>query len=116
MSKIEYVEVSAKTVELAVTVAMEELGVDDPDLVTVDVITEPSAGLLGLGGQAALVRVKKTGEPSTAQAGSLGPESVENEPENSAKPSVAVADTDTVEDQMSSEELVEQAKKWTNRP
>jgi spoIIIJ-associated protein len=58
---VEYVEieVKAKTVDLAVEAAMQELGVEDRDEIDVQVITEPVKGFLGMGGQDAVVRVKR---------------------------------------------------------
>lgn len=53
------IEVRAKSVDLAVEAAMQELGVSDPDEVEVQVITEPVKGFLGMGGQDAVVRVKR---------------------------------------------------------
>ena len=54
-----YVEVKARTVELAVEAAMKELGVDNPDRVAVEVIQEPEKGFLGMGGREAIVKVTK---------------------------------------------------------
>ena len=54
---MEYVEVRGKTVEVAVQAAMVELGIDDPERVSVEVLQEPQKGFLGMGGQAAIVRV-----------------------------------------------------------
>lgn len=58
---MEYVEIEvrAKSVDLAVEAAMRELEVTDPDEVDVQVITEPVKGFLGMGGQDAVVRVKR---------------------------------------------------------
>lgn len=53
------IEVRAKTVDLAVEAAMQELDVSDRGEVDVQVITEPVKGFLGMGGQDAVVRVKK---------------------------------------------------------
>lgn len=53
------IEVKAKTVDLAVEAAMQELGVDDRDQLAVEVVTEPIKGFLGMGGEDAVVRVKK---------------------------------------------------------
>jgi spoIIIJ-associated protein len=53
------IEVKAKTVDLAIEAAMQELGVEDREDVEVDVITDPVKGFLGMGGQDAVVRVKK---------------------------------------------------------
>ena len=52
------IEVRARTVELAVEAAMQELGIDDPDRLEVKVITEPTKGFLGMGGQDAVVLIK----------------------------------------------------------
>jgi spoIIIJ-associated protein len=57
---VEYVEIEvrAKTVDLAVEAAMNELGITDRSQLTVEVISEPVKGFLGMGGQDAVVRVK----------------------------------------------------------
>ena len=56
---MEYVEIRAKTVDLAVEAAMVELGVDDPEDLSVEIISEPVKGFLGLGGEDAVVRVRR---------------------------------------------------------
>jgi spoIIIJ-associated protein len=58
---VEYVEIEvrARTVELAVEAAMQELEITDREEVSVQVITEPVKGFLGMGGQDAVVRVKR---------------------------------------------------------
>ena len=53
------IEVRARTVDLAVEAAMQELGVSDREEITVEVITEPVKGFLGMGGQDAVVLVKR---------------------------------------------------------
>lgn len=53
------IEVRAKSVDLAVEAAMQELGVSNRDEVAVQVITEPVKGFLGMGGQDAVVRVRR---------------------------------------------------------
>jgi len=53
------IEVKARTVDLAVEAAMGELGVDDREMLAVEVITEPVKGFLGFGGQDAVVRVRR---------------------------------------------------------
>lgn len=58
MSYVE-IEVRAKTVDLAVEAAMQELGVTDRDQLAVEVIQQPEKGFLGIGGQDAVVRVKR---------------------------------------------------------
>lgn len=59
MSNYVEIEVKAKSVDLAVEAAMQELGVDDPEMLAVEVISEPVKGFLGIGGQDAVVRVKR---------------------------------------------------------
>ena len=58
MSYVE-IEVRAKSVDLAVEAAMQELGVGDRDQLSIEVIQEPERGFLGIGGQDAVVRVKR---------------------------------------------------------
>jgi spoIIIJ-associated protein len=53
------IEVRARTVDLAVEAAMQELGVTDREEIRVEVITEPVKGFLGMGGQDAVVLVKR---------------------------------------------------------
>lgn len=68
-----YVEVKAKTVELAVETAMRELGVAERDRLDVKVLQEPERGFLGMGGQDAIVRVEErrgdTGRQNRRQRG-----------------------------------------------
>ena len=56
---MEWVEVQGKTIDLAVEVAIGELGAASRDEVNVEVIQEPKAGFLGMGGQEAIVKVTK---------------------------------------------------------
>jgi spoIIIJ-associated protein len=67
---VEYVEIRAKTVDLAVEAAMVELGVDDPEDLSVEIISEPVKGFLGMGGEDAVVRVKR--REKTRQRGGRG--------------------------------------------
>lgn len=53
------IEVRAKSVDLAVEAAMKELEVSDRNELEVQVVTEPVKGFLGMGGQDAVVRVKR---------------------------------------------------------
>jgi spoIIIJ-associated protein len=53
------IEVKARSVDLAVEAAMQELGVTDRAEVSVQVVSEPVKGFLGMGGQDAVVRVKR---------------------------------------------------------
>jgi len=55
---VEWVEVRGKTVDVAVTAAMQELAISDREGVEVEVIQEPERGFLGMGGKDAIVRVK----------------------------------------------------------
>lgn len=52
-----YVEVKAKTVEMAIEAAMRELGVSDRARLDIEVLQEPERGFLGFGGQDAVVKV-----------------------------------------------------------
>lgn len=79
-----YVEVRAKTVELAVEAAMQELGADDRGRVEVEVLQEPERGFLGLGGQDAIVRVRESAAPS--RRGGRGRSRTRKEGEGSAAP------------------------------
>lgn len=56
---MEWVEVQGKTIDLAVEVALSELGAASRDEVSVEVIQEPKAGFLGMGGQEAIVKVTR---------------------------------------------------------
>jgi spoIIIJ-associated protein len=67
---VEYVEIRAKSVDLAVEAAMVELGVDDPEELAVEVVSEPIKGFLGLGGEDAVVRVRR--QQKTRQRGARG--------------------------------------------
>jgi spoIIIJ-associated protein len=63
----EWLEIRAKDVETAVAAAVEELGVDGPDSVEVEIVQEPERGFLGMGGQDAVVKV--TAKPKRNQGG-----------------------------------------------
>lgn len=54
-----YVEVKAKTVELAIEAAAKELGIAERDRLQIKIIQEPERGFLGFGGQDAIVRVEE---------------------------------------------------------
>ena len=58
MSYVE-VEIRAKTVDLAVEAAMQELGVENRDQLDVEIVQEAEKGFLGIGGQDAVVKVKR---------------------------------------------------------
>lgn len=54
-----YVEVKAKTVDLAIEAAANELGISDRGQLEIKVIQQPERGFLGFGGQDAIVRVEE---------------------------------------------------------
>ncbi len=56
---MEWVEVQGKTVELAVEVALGELGIESKDDAQIEVIQEPKPGFLGMGGREAIVKVTR---------------------------------------------------------
>ena len=56
---MEWVEVQGSTVDLAVEVALKELDLRSPEDATVEVIQEPKAGFLGMGGKDAIVKVSR---------------------------------------------------------
>jgi spoIIIJ-associated protein len=56
---MEWVEVQGKTVDVAVQVAIGELGLESKDDVQIEVIQEAKPGFLGMGGREAIVKVTK---------------------------------------------------------
>ncbi|MEE9298219.1 MAG: RNA-binding cell elongation regulator Jag/EloR [Acidimicrobiia bacterium] len=58
MSSVEWVEVRGKDVDIAVSAAVEELGLEGPDAADVEILQQPERGFLGMGGRDAIVRVK----------------------------------------------------------
>lgn len=54
---MDYLEVRARTIDLAVEAAMTELGIADREQLAIEVLQEPEKGFLGIGGQDAVVRV-----------------------------------------------------------
>ena len=61
--EVEWVEVHGKTVDIAVDVALEELGISDRALADIEVIDEGVRGTLGFGKKDAIVRVKPKPAP-----------------------------------------------------
>ncbi|MEE8376324.1 MAG: R3H domain-containing nucleic acid-binding protein [Acidimicrobiia bacterium] len=59
MVNVDMVEVKAKTVEIAVEAAMQELGIEDREGLDVEIVTAPVKGFLGIGAEDAVVRVTK---------------------------------------------------------
>ena len=58
-SPMDWVEVQGKTVDLAVDVAVRELGLRSKEDAKVEIIQEPRAGFIGVGGRDAIVKVTK---------------------------------------------------------
>jgi spoIIIJ-associated protein len=56
---VAYVEVKAKTIDLAIEAAMRELGITDRSRLEIEVIQEPERGFLGFGGRDAIVKVSE---------------------------------------------------------
>ena len=56
---MEWVEVQSKSVDLAVDVAVKELGLQSREDAKVEIIQEPKVGFLGMGGRDAIVKVTK---------------------------------------------------------
>jgi len=54
----EWVEVTARTVDEAVSAGLKELGLDSPESAEIEVLQQPQRGFLGFGGQDARVRIK----------------------------------------------------------
>lgn len=57
---MEWVEVQGKTVDLAVEVAMGELGLKNKEDAQIEIIQEPATSFLGMGGKDAIVKVTKS--------------------------------------------------------
>ena len=56
---MEWVEATGTTVEIAVEAALSELGLGSADEAQVEVIQQPKAGFLGVGGRSAIVKVSR---------------------------------------------------------
>ena len=83
MESLEWVEVRGPSVETAVEAALAELGLASSDQADVEVIQEPQRGFLGMGGQDAVVRVKRKGraaEPRSRRGRSGGSRSTAAKP------------------------------------
>ena len=64
---MDYLEVRARTVDLAVEAAMTELGVADREQLAVEVLQEPEKGFLGFGGTGRRGPGHPTQDPKTSQ-------------------------------------------------
>jgi len=58
MMSMEWVEVRGRTVEEAVKLGLEELGLESAEGAEIEVLQQPQRGFLGIGSQDALVRIK----------------------------------------------------------
>jgi spoIIIJ-associated protein len=56
---MEWVEATGTTVDIAVEAAISELGLESVDQAQVEVIQQPKAGFLGVGGRSAVVKVSR---------------------------------------------------------
>ncbi len=56
---MEWVEISGKTVEIAIQYGLAELGLTDRESADIEIISEGEKGFLGIGGKDALVRIKR---------------------------------------------------------
>jgi spoIIIJ-associated protein len=71
MSSSDSIEITAATVETAISQALEQLGAHEDD-VTIEVISTPRTGVLGLGARPARVRVTRR-PPEVARSGVTSP-------------------------------------------
>lgn len=83
---MEWVEVRGRSVEVAVTAALEELKLDSIDLAEVNVIQEPEKGFLGFGGRDAIVQVKPKPTGQKRRRRRRGKGSGSGSKDDSAKP------------------------------
>jgi len=71
MTSSESIEVTASTIDQAISRALEQLGAEQDD-VTIEVLSTPRAGVLGLGARQARVRVTRRA-PEGARSGVMSP-------------------------------------------
>lgn len=105
-----YVEVKAKTVEMAIEAAMRELGVSERGRLDIQVLQEPERGFLGFGGQDAIVKVaekeeqekrsrnkkrsrSKSKSGTRSQGGSDGPSRPKNQQKSGRSSAQAASDS-----------------------
>jgi spoIIIJ-associated protein len=69
---MEWVEVRGRTVDEAVSLGLQELGLDSPESAEIEVLQQPQRGFLGFGGQDALVRIKPRPKRRRRHRGSRG--------------------------------------------
>ncbi len=83
MSEMRSVETTAADIETAIELGLKELGVSRESVI-VDILEEPSRGLLGLGARPARVRLTTAAPPRPVPSADLPPK--EEEPEEVAPP------------------------------
>ena len=95
---MEFIDVSAKTIEDAIAKGVAELSIDGRELVETKVIEQPSNGFLGIGRKPAVVRLFYTTVAAAA---------TEEEKEVIAETSVAVSDAPVATDERDVAESVD---------
>ena len=91
---MDWVEVTAKTVDIAVDAALADLGIESVEHAEVEVLQEPERGFLGIGGKDAIVRVKakpkrrrRRGRRRTrGSGGGQGDQQKKSQPKQGGKP------------------------------
>lgn len=83
---MEYVEVTGRSVEMAIAAALEELGIESREQANIEVLEEGAKGFLGIGGKDAVVKVsrKPKRRRRRRRRGAEGDDSDKSEP--AAKP------------------------------
>ena len=75
MTSREFVDVRGPSVETAIEAGLEELGLTSEDEAEIEVLQEPTRGFLGIGGEDAVVRIRRKQKQSSSgrrQRGSAG--------------------------------------------
>ena len=67
MTSREYVDVRGPSVETAITAGLEELGLASEDEAEIEVLQEPTRGFLGIGGEDAVVRIRRRQKESSGR-------------------------------------------------
>lgn len=88
MSNTDFIEISAPTVEQAISEALETLGAAEDD-VAIEVLATPRSGVLGLGARAAKVRVERKAPPEARSGVAEPPPAPKAAPRRQPKPQAA---------------------------
>lgn len=67
MTSREFVDVRGPSVETAITAGLEELGLASQDDAEIEVLQEPTRGFLGIGGEDAVVRIRRRQKESSSR-------------------------------------------------